>query len=255
MKKLKLLSLAFVAILAFNSCSTDDDDNGTGTDVDLNLTAQRSDNHINTASLPQAILDYISTNYPDNTIWKAEIEDNNNYEVELNDETDLVFDQQGNFLGIDDDSDDDFGDEDIAPSSLPENIRNFVTTHYPGATILKAEKENNGNFEIELSNDVELIFDSNGNFLGRADDDDNDDKDDEDIAVSELPQAVRDYVAANYPNNTIIEAEREDDNTFEVTLNNGIELYFDSAGNFLSAEDKNGEDDNDDDDDDDSSDD
>ena len=245
MLRLKLLTMAFTALLIFNSCSNNDDSGETGTEVDLNLTAQRSDDHINTAALPQAILDYISTNYPNNTIWKAEIEDNNNYEVELNDETELIFDQQGNFLGIDDDDDDDFGDEDIAPANLPENIRVFVTTYFPGTTIEEAERENNGNYEIELSNDVELIFDADGNFLGRADDDDNDDSDDEDIAIDDLPQAVRDYITANYPGNTIIEAEREDDGTYEVTLNNGLELKFDAEGNFLEADDHNGDDEDD----------
>lgn len=245
MKKLKFLGLALAATLTFSACSSDDSSGDTGTEVDLNLTAQLSDQYINTAALPQAILNYISTNYPNNTISEAEIEDNNNYEVKLNDGTELIFDAQGNFLGIDDNGDDDFGDEDIEPGDLPANILEFIATYFPGATIEEAEKENNGNYEIELSNDVELIFDSEGNFLGRADDDDNEDKDDDDIAISELPQAILDYIATNYPDNTIIEAEREDDNTFEVTLNNGIELEFDSDGNFLSAEDHNGDGDDD----------
>lgn len=246
MKKLKFLSMAFALLLSLSSCSGDDDTEV----VDLNLTAQRSDDHISTASLPQAILTYIRTNYPNNMIIKAEIEDNNNFEVELDNETELVFDQQGNFLGIDDDNDDIFGDEEIAPGDLPAKIRDFVATYFSGASIEEAEKENNGNYEIELSNDVELIFDADGNFLGRADDEDDHDSDD-DINVSDLPQAIRDYIATNYPNNSIIEAEREDDNGFEVTLDNGIELKFDSDGNFLEAEDRNGDDDDDDDNDDD----
>lgn len=248
MNNFKFFSMALAATITFSSCSSDDDQ---GTDVDLNLTAQLSDAYVNPASLPQSILNYISTNYPDNTITEAEIEDNNNFEVELNNDVELVFDQQGNFLGIDDDSDDDFGDEDIAVGDLPENIRTFINTHFSGATIEEAERENNGNYEIELSDDTELVFDSNGNFLGRADDDDNDDRDDDDIAVSALPQVIRDYIAENYPENTIIEAEKEDDNSYEVTLNNGVELEFDADGNFVEAEDHNGEDDDDDDDDDD----
>lgn len=245
MKKLKFLSLAFAATVTFSSCSSDDDGD-MGPDVDLNLTAQLSDDYINTAALPQSILNYISTNYPNNTISEAEIEDNNNYEVELKDGTELIFDQQGNFLGIDDDGDDDFGDEDIAPGDLPADILDFIATYFPGTTIEEAERENNGNYEIELSDDTEIIFDTDGKFLGRADDDDNDDKDDDDIEVSELPQVIRDYIATNYPNNTIIEAEREDDNAYEVTLNNGVELEFDSDGTFLNAEDHNGDDDDDD---------
>lgn len=243
MKKLKFLGLALATTLTFTSCTSDDESGDMGTVVDLNLTAQLSDNYINTAALPQAILNYVSTNYPDNTIKEAEIEDNNNFEVALNDGTELIFDQQGNFLGIDDDGDDDFGDEDIAPGDLPADILDFVSTHFPGSTIEEAERENNGNYEVELSEDVELIFDAEGNFLGRADDDENDDKDDDDIAISELPQVILDYIATNYPNNTIIEAEKEDDNTFEVTLNNGVELEFDSEGTFSGAEDHNGDDD------------
>jgi hypothetical protein len=248
MKKIKFLSMAFIAMLTFNSCSSNDNAGDTGTDVDLDLIAERSDEDINAAALPQAILTYISTNYPDNTIHEAEIEDNGQYEIELNNGIELIFDPQGNFLGIDDDGDDDFGDEDIAPGDLPEKIRNFITTHFTGATIEEAERESNGNYEVELSNDIELIFDADGNFLGRTDDDDDDDR--EDIAVSELPQVIRDYIAVNYSDNSIIEAEREDDNTYEVTLNNGLELYFDADGKFLGAEDQNGDDDDDDDDDD-----
>lgn len=100
MKKLKFLGLAFTSVLTFSSCSNDDNSGDMGPDVDLNLTAQRSDDYINTAALPQAILNYISTNYPNNTIREAEVEDNNNYEVELNNGTELIFDQQGNFLEL-----------------------------------------------------------------------------------------------------------------------------------------------------------
>tara|TARA_R100000935_G_C2802858_1_gene151313 strand:+ start:319 stop:1065 length:747 start_codon:yes stop_codon:yes gene_type:complete len=246
MNNFKFFSLALAATITFSSCSSDDDQ---GTVVDLNLTAQLSDAYVNPASLPQSILTYISSNYPNNTITEAEVEDNNNYEVELDNGLELVFDHQGNFLGIDDDSNDNFGDEDIAVGDLPENILTFINTHFPGVTIEGAEMENNGNYEVELSDDTELVFDTNGNFLGRADDDDNDDRDDDDIAVSELPQLIRDYIAENYPDNTIIEAEKEDDNSYEVTLNNGIELEFDAEGNFVGAEDQNGEDDDDDDDD------
>lgn len=247
MKKTKFLSLAFVALLSLNSCSSDDDGD-TGTDVDLNLIADSSDHHVNSAALPQPVLTYISTNYPDNTIHEAEVEDNGQFEVELNNGIELVFDAQGNFLGIDDDGDDDFGDEDIAAANLPEKIRNFISTHFAGASIEEAELENNGNYEIELSTDVKLVFNANGDFLGRVDDDDNDDKDDEDIAVADLPQSIRDYITENYPDNSIIEAEKEDDGTFEVTLNNGKELKFDAEGNFVSVDDHNGDDDDDDDD-------
>lgn len=247
MKNLQSLTLfmsAVVISISFSSCSMNDDQEPA---VDLNATAFRADLHLNTSALPQNILDYIVTNYPGMTIREAEIEDNNNYEIELNNDLELIFDSEGNFLGEDtDDDDNNFGDDDMTVAEVPQTIKDFIITNFPGATILKAERENNGNFEIELNNDEELIFDAQGNFLGLAvDEDENEDEDDEDISVSELPQNVRDYITANYPANTVIEAEREDDG-FEVTLNNGVELKFDEDGEFVSADDNNGEDDDDD---------
>ncbi|MGY5850176.1 PepSY-like domain-containing protein [Salegentibacter sp. F14] len=246
MMKIKYLGITLLTAFIGFSCSSDDD-NEVGTEVDLNATAIKADAHVQTSSLPQPILDYVSTTYPDLTIKKAEIEDDDTYEITLSDETELIFDMQGVFIGIDKDEDDDFGDEDIAPTELPQNIQDFIAQYFPGVGIDEAERENNGNYEVELDNDVELIFNSDGEFLGQGKDEDEDyDDRDEDLDPDELPQIVLDYISENYPEQTIIEAEKEDEG-YEVTLNNGVELEFDLEGNFVSAEDHNGEDEDDDD--------
>lgn len=246
MKRIKILGITLLTAFIGFSCSSDDDGETGTAEVDLNATAIKADAHVQTSSLPQPILDYVSTTYPALTIRKAEMEDDDTYEITLSDETELIFDMQGNFLGIDDD--DDFGDEDLDPLELPENIQDFIEQYFPGIGIDEAELENNGNYKVELNNDVELIFNANGEFLGRGvDEDDEYDDDDEDIDPDDLPQVVLEYIAENYPDQTIIEAEKEDDG-YEVTLNNGVELEFDSDGTFLSAEDNNGDDDDDDDD-------
>lgn len=249
MKNLKKFGFILGGLCLLSACS--DDDNDPGNEVDLDARFFNADVHVSTSSLPQDILDYVTTNYPDATIREAEIEDNNNFEVYLSNGLELIFDEDGNFLGIDDDSDDDFGDEHQSNSEIPQNILDFIEQYFPGAEIDEAEIENNGNYEIELEDDVELIFDSDGNFLGRGEDENEDDDDDEEINPADLPQNILDYISENYPDNSIIEAELEDDGEYEVTLNNGVELEFDSEGNFLSAEDGNGEDDDDDDDEDD----
>ncbi|HEY9185021.1 MAG TPA: PepSY-like domain-containing protein [Salegentibacter sp.] len=250
MKRIKLLGITLLTAAISFSCSSDDDDDIT-TEVDLNAIAIKADAHVQTSTLPQPILDYVSTNYPDLTIRKAEIEDSDTYEITLSDETELIFDMQGNFLGVDDDDVDDFGDEHLDPSELPQNIQDFIAQYFPGVGIDEAERENNGNYEVELDNDTELIFNANGEFLGRGEDEDDsyDDDDEEDINPADLPQVILDYIAENYPDQNIIEAEKEDDG-YEVTLNNGVELEFDLDGAFVSAEDKNGDDDDDDNDDD-----
>lgn len=69
----------------------------------------------------------------------------------------------------DDDQDDDY-DEDqdeesyIAPSELPAAILDYLSTNYPNIAIDEAELED-GIYEIELVNGLELEFDINGNFL------------------------------------------------------------------------------------------
>ena len=248
----KLTAVLLLVSITFFSCTDE-------TLVQSELTSVpnaflKSDNHIPTASLPQPILDYISTNYPDVMVVKAEQELNGNYEVYLENGLELIFNENGDFLGIDNDGDDNYGDSTINPEDLPQAILDYIGANYPEDPINYAELENNGNYEIELLSGLYLIFDSNGAFLGEGVDDDesNDDDYDEDdyqnIDPSKLPQSIHDYIAANYPEYSIIQAELEVNGNFEVTLNNGVELYFDSDGNFISAEDENGEDENESDD-------
>lgn len=242
MKNLKIWSLACAGMFALG-CSSDDD-NGEIPGGDLNKTAFTADMHVNSASLPQPVLDYIVATYPGALILKAEVEDNGNYEVLMNNDKELIFDAEGNFLGVDDDGDDKFGDEEYPPANLPQNILSFIATNYPSASIEEAEKENNGNFEIKLSNDVEIIFDAEGNFLGQATDElGDDDKDDEDIEVSDVPQIIMTYINENYPGLSIVEAEYESNGNYEITLSDGTELKFADNGKFLGADDKNGDDD------------
>ncbi len=244
MKRIKLLGITLLTAVISFSCSSDDDA-AVINEVDLNATAIKADAHVQTSSLPQPVLDYVSTTYPNLTIRKAEIEDDDTYEITLSDGTELIFDMQGGFLGIDDDDVDDYGDEYLDPSELPQNIQDFITQYFPGVGIDEAERENNGNYEVELNNDVELIFNADGEFLGKGEDEDDAyDDDDEDIDPADLPQVILDYIGENYPEQTIIEAEKEDDG-YEVTLNNGVELEFDEDGVFVSAEDKNGDDEDD----------
>jgi len=189
MKHLIKLFFILAAILTFTSCSKDSDSGSTNP---LNSTVIRADSSINTATLPQAVLDYISTNYPDVTVKKSEIEDNGNYEVKLNNGVELIFDAEGAFLGVDDDGGNNFDDTHLNISELPQISLDFIATNYPNESIDEAELENNGNYEIELENEVTLIFDIDGNFLGIGVDENEDDGDETNIEVASLPQIISD---------------------------------------------------------------
>lgn len=178
------------------------------------------DQAIPVSSLPQSITDYIAANFAGRTIVWAEIDDDE-YEVYLNDGTEVSFDRRGRFLEVDRDRDA------IDPANLPQNIRDYISTNFPSATIIKAELDDNF-YELELSNGMELYFDAQGNFLGSE-------VDDRPVAVGDLPAAITQYVSQNYPNLTIVSAEI-DDNMYEIELSNGLELYFDLNGNFLFAD-------------------
>ncbi len=88
--------------------------------------------------------------------------------------------------GCDDDNPlDDDDSESVAVSDLPSAIQTYVDDNYPNQSIEEAERETECGekyYEVELSNDDELYFDLDGNFLGTDDpyDCDNDDDDDDD---------------------------------------------------------------------------
>ena len=46
-----------------------------------------------------------------------------------------------------------------------EPIQTYVATNNPGQSIVKIERKDKKGYEIKLSNGVEIVFDSNGNFV------------------------------------------------------------------------------------------
>ena len=209
------------------------------------------DVRIDPALLPAPALAHIQSQYSQYTIIYAEREEDDDepyrYEVKLSNGVELYFDADGNLVYVDYDDYDGDNDVYIPADSLPQAILTYLDQNYPGIAIRYAEREGDDDepyrYEVELVNGIELYFDDDGTFLfADADYDDDGYNDDDDILLtpSQLPQAILDYISQNYPNATIVKAEREEDDdedyAYEVELSNGIELYFDKNGNFLYAE-------------------
>ncbi len=181
------------------------------------------------ADLPEVVLTYIADNYPDQTIVKAEMDTEDGmqvYNIYLDNGLELYFDMNGNFLKAEND------DKFIGVDNLPQSILDYISTNYPNETILYAEEDQEDGmliYEVHLTGGYELEFDSSGNLL----------EVEQNIPLSDLPQAIIDYVNANYPDNFIDEAEFEFENgqqVYKIKLDNDIELYFDLDGNFLFME-------------------
>ena len=184
----------------------DTDDNGSG-----------GGNNIPIADLPQAALDYIAAVYPSATIVEAKLLNNGNYKAELNTNIELIFDPNGQFLFVDDDTNG--SGSGIPISELPANIISYIETNYPTATIVEADIEDNGFYKVHLNNGMELIFDANGNFIGS----DN----------GTLPQVIVDYIDANYSGISIVDNEQFATTVYKVDLSNNYTLFFEGDGTFI----------------------
>ena len=222
-------------------------------------TLNSDDDYVDPDSLPASVLSYIATNFPNDSIYEVERDEECEtevFEVELNSGIELYFDLQGNFLGTDEtfdcDDDDSYNDDDdyVDPDSLPASALSYIATNFPNDSIYEVERDNECDtevYEVELSSGIELYFDLQGNFLGTDETFDCDD--DDEIDPSTLPANLLSYISANYPNDSIYEAERDDEcdeEVIKVELTSGIELYFDLQGNFLGTDDTFDCDDNDD---------
>ncbi|GAB4251002.1 MAG: hypothetical protein Kow0079_04650 [Vicingaceae bacterium] len=241
MKNLNLLVIAGV-IGIFTSCSKE---------------KQSVDNQnasINNNGIPENVLKTFNQNYPEakNVEWEME---GNNYEAvytENNLEKSIVYNKEGVII---------LTETQINITDLSENIKNYINENYPASEIEKAEKEDSNEgvfYEVEIINDndeVELVFDSNGNFL-KVEKDDEDDMDDDEneksIEVSQLPESISKAIFQRYNNAKLIEADEithEDGSiTYDIEIeNNGenFEVMYDINGNYMGVE-QDDYDDNDD---------
>lgn len=177
-------------------------------------------------SLPAPVKNHVDSNFPSSEIAEAKKDVNLGYEVLLDMGWELYYDLNGNHLHTEALSS---GDDDtpVPVSSLPAAITTYISQNYPSETIVWAEMDDD-EYEVYLSDGTELYFDLNGTFLYAEQDDD--------IDPANLPATILTYITQNYPNDSIVEAELDDD-IYEVYLSSGIELYFDINGVFLGMDD------------------
>ncbi len=120
-----------------------------------------------------------------------------------------------NVIGNDDITGDDSSSS-FDPSTLPTSIADYINTNYPNYTIEDMDNDidcdGTSIIEVELENgndEIELVFDTENNLLYIA----------TEIRTSNLPTAVTDSIAANFPNYFL------DDEADELTMADGSTRY------------------------------
>lgn len=117
-----------------------------------------NDRIIPSAQLPAEAQTFIQKTFPGQGIAYAKIDQDfgkTTYEVHLNNGVELEFDKAGTWDKVD-------CNYSAVPADLiPATIANYVKTHFAGASIVKIDKERYG-YDVELSNDLELKFNKQG---------------------------------------------------------------------------------------------
>lgn len=149
MKKIILTGfIALSLLLSTTSCDNDDDNN---------------ESVINVTDLPKAADTFVTTYFPNTTyvlITKQNVADLDGsiYDVKLSNNFEIDFDANGNWIDID-------GNHQAVPVELvPEKIQTYITTNYPNQFVTSIDNEKT-TVEVELSNNLELVFDLQGNFI------------------------------------------------------------------------------------------
>lgn len=118
-----------------------------------------NDKLINKSQLPMAAQQFIDAHYAGVDLLYAKEDCNilfNSYEVRLANGVKVEFSSKGNWEEVD-------GGQSAVPAAIvPQSIKDYVEKNYAGERILVIEKNRN-DYEVKLSNRLELKFDKDFN--------------------------------------------------------------------------------------------
>ena len=207
-----------------------------GTDIDfyLNFIWQSIDcehatvyGSVPSELVPVQITDYVTANFPNNHIDQIEKKNNGNWEIELNNDYEIVFDANFNVIGGGGNGGGGNGGGNT--SNYPE-INTFVDTYFPQTSILKVERDGN-KYEVELTDNTDIDFNLSFEWTKIDCDESNVYGS---VPTELVPVQITDYVTANFPNNHIDQIEKKYYG-WDVELNNDHEIKFDSNFNVISG--------------------
>lgn len=117
---------------------------------------------VSESDIDPAIMQFVMTHFPQTAVFNCHMTQHH-YKVKLDDHTKLEFTHTFEWTKVDCEHSTIYT---AVPASLvPEQIAAYVTANYPNNFIEEIEKKNNGNWEVELNNDLEIKFDANFNVI------------------------------------------------------------------------------------------
>lgn len=116
----------------------------------------------------------------------------------------------------------------ITKTALPANALAFLKTHFTGQepTYILQDKETfSTDYKVQFANNIEVEFDGKGKW-------EEVDGNHQAIPVTVIPKGISHYVKNNFADTTVTKIDKGTWG-YEVDLSNGLELEFNSKGNFL----------------------
>ena len=123
-------------------------------------------------------------------------------------------------------------DKPIQVSEMPKAAQLFIKNHFADLSVAMAKVETDfldKNYDVVFTNGNKVEFDKKGNWT-------NVDCEHTQVPVAILPEAIRQYVAKNYPDAKVLKIELTDRKGYDVELNNGFELEFDKRMNVIDVD-------------------
>ena len=124
-------------------------------------------------------------------------------------------------------------DKVISFEQLPAKARQFVSDYYSAdrVSIVTEDREflEGKSYEVTLKDGVELEFDASGNWKEV-------DAERQPVPASIIPASISAYIQKSFPDNEVVQISRSS-REYEVELTNGIDLEFNSKGEFLRIDD------------------
>lgn len=116
-----------------------------------------TDKPITFSQLPEKAQQFVNKHFDGVKVLSVQMDDNE-YEVKLADGTEIDFYRDGDWKSVD------CGKKAVPYTIVPEPIKTYVLTKYPKNIIVSISYEH-GQYEAELDNDIELMFDNNKVFI------------------------------------------------------------------------------------------